>query len=310
MQEAGESIRLNPTPGYVVKTRILKSDSVQVGTKVFLNVCQDSQVPKPEQDFEPGIVFPLIVDNKWEIPIIVSREKEVKDKQGLTSYCYDCCINEMCFRWCTINSDLRSILNEWCIEAVELLYTVTLDRQYSTPKMLNKGPLSETVIRKDELTDQGFLKKLSELKQNESLGLLEELHQDPEEPADIEIFSNSSKPFKRPLIEEIDLKPTAQVTSSGPKPLSKPVPTEISYCVSFQKLAQNNPYSLIVSYESNLPYQFLQVDYQSPNLIISSKSDGYVFDTYTKRAELRIPLPHTPVSFKSFYLHSQTLVFC
>lgn len=321
MEKAGEAIKLDPTPGYVLKTRILRSASIQVGTKVFLNICQDPQVPKPQQDFEPGIVFPLIVDNKWEIPIIVSREKDVKDKQGQASYCYDCCINDLCLRWCTINADLRSILNEWCIEAVELLYDITLDRQYSTPKMLHKGPLSQTEIKKDELTDQGFQKKLSDLKQNEHLGLIEEL-KDGDTPmeeedsgnANIDIFNSSST--KKPLIEEIDEKSKPAITSSSLSSSTPPASdykeqvTEINYQVSFKKLETTDPYMLLVSCQSNLPYEFLRIYYEAPNLLLTSTSKSHVFDIHSHKQEVKIPLPHTPSNFKSFHVKNKTLIFC
>lgn len=305
MEEISESIKLNPKPGYVIKTRLLKSPSMQVGTKVFLNVCQDEQVPTPEQEFEPSIVFPLIVDNKWEIPIIVSREKVVKDKKGQESLCYDCCINDVCLRWCTINTDLKSILNEWCLEAVELLYSCVLDREYSIPKMLSKGELSETVIKKNELTDTGLQKTINDMKNNESLALIEELKDVPMEHSDqeeIDIFNRGPPSTKGPLIEELDDKPSIIPVKIDHKP------TEIKYSVSFQKV--KSPFSLLVVFDSNLKYEHLKLEYEPTQLIITSKSPSYVFDVTTNKPHLIIPLPHDSSTFKSFYINNQLLVFC
>lgn len=304
MEEVGESIKLNPKPGYVIKTRLLKSPSMQVGTKVFLNICQDTQVPTPEQEFEPNVVFPLIVDNKWEIPIIVSREKLVKDKKGQESLCYDCCINDLCFRWCTINPDLKSILNEWCLEAVELLYSCVLDREYSIPKMLNKGELSETIIKKNELTDTGLQKTINDMKNNDSLALLEQLKDVPMEdsdPENLDIF-NRGPSTKGPLIQEIEVKPhvkPAKVTYS---------PTEIKYTVRFQKV--KSPYSLLITFDSNVAYENLKLEYEPNQLIITSTSPSFVFDIATGKSHLTIPLPHDTRTFKSFYLNNQLLVYC
>lgn len=142
----------------------------RISTKVFINVCHDPEVPRPSVDFEPEMVFPLIIENQWEIPIIVSQEKESKDKKGFPSLVYDCCINSKCFQWCQVSKDLRSILIEWCIESVELLYSFTLEREFSLPKMLSKGELCNTEIAKDELSGARLKNRLEALQKNEPLG--------------------------------------------------------------------------------------------------------------------------------------------
>ncbi|CAI5756295.1 unnamed protein product [Candida verbasci] len=123
-----------PTPGFVVKTR--------TDCKVFINICHSPNVPKPE-DFNPETSFNLIIENKWQIPIVVSEEKSTFDKKGIPSLAYDCCINSECFKWIQSNQDLKQILIEWSIESIELTYKLQLDRSYSIPKMLSKGELSE-----------------------------------------------------------------------------------------------------------------------------------------------------------------------
>lgn len=202
-----DKIKLNPKPGFVIKTKILESrDSSQVFTKVFINICHDPQVPKPSIDFEPEIVFPMIIENQWEIPIVTSNVKKSKDKKGFPSLVYDCCINDECFRWCQISKDLKLILIEWCIESIELINSITLERDYNTPKMLSKGDLTRTELTKDELSNLGF-QKLNELQQNEALGVIEELklgddEKEEEDLPDLFNIGGDVEP-KKPLIEEI-----------------------------------------------------------------------------------------------------------
>ncbi|KAI5963931.1 hypothetical protein CANMA_003528 [Candida margitis] len=202
-----KKLKLDPKPGFVIKTKILESrNSSQVFTKVFINICHDPQVPKPSIAFEPEVVFPMIIDNQWEIPIVVSIVKDSKDKKGFPSLVYDCCINDECFRWCQISKDLKLILIEWCIESVEMVNSVTLEREYSIPKMLTKGELTQTELTQEELSDLGF-KKLHDLEQNETLGVIEELklegdNEEEENLPDLFNIGGEGAP-KKSLIEEI-----------------------------------------------------------------------------------------------------------
>lgn len=207
--EQADIVTLNPKEGFVVKTKIIDAtdyNKYNISTKVFINLCHDPLVPKPPQEFDPTVVFPLIINNQWEIPIITSREKESKDKKGQPSLVYDCCINSTCFRWCQINADLRSILIEWCIEAVEIMYSVVLEREYSIPKMLSKGELTKTEILKSEL--EGSLQNKMEHIADETMGLLEEMRENEENDVDLNEelpdIMNVGGGKKKSLIQEID----------------------------------------------------------------------------------------------------------
>ncbi|KAK6461338.1 pre-RNA processing PIH1/Nop17-domain-containing protein [Scheffersomyces coipomensis] len=204
--EQSEIVTLDPTPGFVIKVKVLESkDYSSVGRKVFINVCHDPLVPRPQIDFDPETVFPLIIDNKWEIPLIVSELKTVTDKKGVTSLAIDCCINPVCFQWCQVSEDLKTILVEWCIEAVEMSFSLTLDRDYTSPKMLSKGALSKTEIQKSELEESAFSKRLQELKNNEILGLLEEVEDNSDsELPELTNIGRDRPTSGKPLIEVLD----------------------------------------------------------------------------------------------------------
>lgn len=202
--EHSEPVQLRPKPGFVVKTKVLEGlGDHTFGKKVFINVCHDDQVPKPAGEFEVEAIFAKIVKNEWEIPIVVSLEKTAVDKKGVPSYVYDCCINSQCFLWIQLNNDLRLILIEWAIESVETMHDLVLEREYSIPKMLSKGELSETEITQDDLKN-GLQNRLRELRDNETAALVQQLM-----PDDVE--SSESLPDlmnigggKKALIEEIE----------------------------------------------------------------------------------------------------------
>ncbi|SGZ49638.1 CIC11C00000002275 [Sungouiella intermedia] len=199
------SIVVHPTPGFVVKTKIVEGKGDHLySTKVFINVCHDSKVPRPPTDFDPAVTFPMIVDNQWEIPVIVSLEKKSTDKKGVPSFVYDCCMNSECFQWVQINKDLKLIAVEWCIEAIELMHELVLEREYSVPKMLQKGELSNTEISSEEMTN-GLQKRIHDLKQNETLGLIQALEPlDSEEDTELPDLMNIGGSRLKPLIEEIE----------------------------------------------------------------------------------------------------------
>lgn len=203
LRETSDAISLVPKPGFVIKTLVI-SDGDKYATKVFINLCQDDNVPQPEP-FDPQTTFQKIIDNSWEIPLILSNEKSDTDKKGNPSLVYDCIINPGCFNWVVLNSHLKSIMIEWCLEAVELLYLVVLERKYVLPKLRYKGAVVPTVVPKNDIDDTGFQKKLVELKKNDVLGLIEQIKSDDEtdEQQELPDLLNIGG-IKKPLIQEID----------------------------------------------------------------------------------------------------------
>lgn len=314
------TISLDPKPGFVIKSRVLEAQNYlkhSSGTKVFINVCHDNQVPKPPQEFDPAIVFPLIIQNEWEIPIIVSEEKQTTDKKGIPSFVYDCCINLLCFQWCQVNSELRQILNEWCLEAVELLYEVTLDREYSIPKMLSKGELSQTKVESLEMSDSGFQKKLEQLKQNDTLGLIEELKpdepRDDEELPDLMNINREQKAGKKPLIQEIE-EMSIQPKRTGQKPeIPKLQVSTVTFAVSFQNLSDKK-YNLLVKLTTDSSVDLanqlaLSVDTETQQLVLQPTSDSHIALSNTSN-QLKVPVPTKRVCEpESFYVKLEQAIY-
>ncbi|KAF3990868.1 hypothetical protein FT663_01899 [Candidozyma haemuli var. vulneris] len=302
--EDPQTIVLDPTGGFVVKTRVVEgNDSHAFSTKVFINVCHDLQVPKPPGEFVPEEVFPLIVKNEWEIPLIVSPERRDKDKKGVPSIVYDCCINTECFSWVQVNNDLRLILIEWCIESVELMYGIVLDRTYSVPKMLSKGELSRTEVSEEELKG-GIQKKLQEIKQNEVLGLLEELEPEQKEEGELPDLMNIEGKKSRPLIEEIgsiSLDPKEEVKR---KQEEKPAPKKIEVVDSkpsmevsvSTKTLENGEF--LLSFHSPQLSSAVETELANGNFSLINKNPEVKLG---KDDRLEIPLPKGFSPYKVFF---------
>lgn len=204
--EHSPPIKLQPKPGFVVKTKVVEGLGLHsYGKKVFINICHDGQVPKPSGDYDLEEIFAKIVKNEWEIPIVVSLEKTESDKKGVPAFVYDCCINSDTFVWVQLNNDLRLILIEWAIESVETMHDLVLEREYTIPKMLCKGQLSETEITKNDLNGE-LQQKMGRLRENEVASLVEQLIPDDEESIDdgpLPDIMNIGR-TRKPLIKEIE----------------------------------------------------------------------------------------------------------
>ncbi|CAK9437651.1 uncharacterized protein LODBEIA_P20290 [Lodderomyces beijingensis] len=300
--DVNDKVTLHPKPGFVVKTKILEcKDASRVSTKVFINICHDEQVPKPSVEFEASVVFPMIMENQWEIPLVVSREKSTADKKGFPSLVYDCCINSQCFTWCQVSKDLRLILVEWCIESVELIYSVVLERDYSVPKMLSKGELTETEITRQELAEVG-MKKLQDMKRDETSNLVVDLRvmDEGEKEEEKEVGSEvtlsdllnraapTPKKKKKKLIDEIDSVPERVYQ---PKP-HKPGPTRINYEITFRKINKDYKMCIIIDTKPVDPAKF-EATYSSSRAVIVIKSldPQYIFP----QNELVVPISHEQV---------------
>lgn len=312
--EDPKTVTLDPLGGFVVKSRILEGNSTHsISTKVFINVCHDAQVPKPPGEFIPEEVFPKIVKNEWEIPLIVLPEKRDRDKKGIPSLVYDCCINTECFHWVQLNNDLKLILIEWCIESVELMYSIVLDRAYSTPKMLSKGELSKTEVSEEELQG-GLQKKLQELKQNEVLGLLEELEPEKIEETELPDLMNIDGKKAKPLIEELDTmslepKDTKRVlkTKSKPKKIQtisnepRVVPMEVE--VSSRKLPNGE---FLLQLRSPQLTESIETEYRGGTFTLTNKDPATKLGQSNK---LELPFPPGFDPYRIFLCKQDTTLY-
>ncbi|AJU19895.1 Pih1p [Saccharomyces cerevisiae YJM1418] len=235
----GSVSKIEPIADFVIKTKLLSAngpEKLQDGRKVFINVCHSPLVPKPEVDFNARIVFPLIIQNEWEIPIITSCYRMDHDKKGQECYVWDCCINSDCSRWICEDIQLREILVEWCLESCEIRDSVVLCRdRISFPKMKKKGAeLPALEVLNDELHQdyKAKMHKIIEEEAGDPMSILRGRNDDGDDNNDPDdgtlppLFPIENK-ISGAKIEEIDKNEIAHRNlKQAPAPAPAPAPHE------------------------------------------------------------------------------------
>lgn len=314
---AEDELVLNPKPSFVVKTKLETSTSTpkrERGTKVFLNICSDDNVPLPEVGYDPQVIYPLIMDNKWEIPIVTSDERSDRDKKGQMAYVYDCIINTKAMRWIQMDKELREILIEWSLESAELRSNITLSREsIATPKMISKGEVQKLTILKSELDVNRLNKEFERINQlqNEPQSILEAKNIEDEELLDeenkIDIFNvnrtEQDNSITKPLIQEI----TNMSIQSPPKVKKQATSTKpkLEYSTTMSKV-DTNGYKLKIEIksqnDSSLDYD-LSLDRDTNTLILKNLNPKF---STTKDFELPLPPISKSPSIKSFFVHDES----
>lgn len=224
-ESSSSVVNLKPIPDFVVKSKLISTEGrpshllkLKANTKTFINICHHDEVPKPDIEFTSSVVYPLIMNNQWEVPIVTSSVREDTDKKGAMCYVWDCCINTDCMGWISEDLQLREIVIEWCLESCELSDVVGISREHiAFPKMKKKGEAipaleihsseltnnyQENIAKAAEAEDDGpsnILRMKRNLLDDEPSGLLGSTDDDELPP-----LIPNNKQSGRPLIEEID----------------------------------------------------------------------------------------------------------
>ena len=150
---------LRPQPGHVVKARHAdsnykksdgKSDKPEVsktGGKVFINICWDPNVAKPESR--------QAVDGstgksgfRWSVPYCQSQPRQETDSKGVPCDVYDVIFHPEAGILASKDPRMKDLLNTTAIDAIEKAFEITIDRKnLKTPKLKYKGHFRPTVIR-------------------------------------------------------------------------------------------------------------------------------------------------------------------
>ena len=224
-ESSNSVVNLEPIPDFVVKSKLISTEGrpshllkLKANTKAFINICHHDEVPKPDIEFTSSVVYPLIMNNQWEVPIVTSSVREDTDKKGAMCYVWDCCINTDCMGWISDDLQLREIVIEWCLESCELSDVVGISREHiAFPKMKKKGEAipaleihlseltnnyQENIAKAAEAEDDGpsnILRMKRSLLDDEPSGLLGNADDDELPP-----LIPNNKQSGGPLIEEID----------------------------------------------------------------------------------------------------------
>ena len=148
---------LHPSPGYVLKTANLRNDE-----KVFVNVCAEENVGRPDSQQQgggngaKGAASSSSEERgvRWSIPFMQSDPRKDLDKGGRPCTVYDVLFHPDAIAMALDKDDteaprLKAMLTEISLDAVERSFGVKLGREnLKIPKMRAKGNFQRTVIRK------------------------------------------------------------------------------------------------------------------------------------------------------------------
>ena len=140
---------LHPDPGYVIKTTNLRNDE-----KVFVNVCSDPSVDKPQSKkaVSSGIGSAGAGGVEWSIPYSQSGQaRRENDRQGRPCSVYDVIFHPDALALANRSGRLKHLVTETALEAVEKAAPTLVKLEHHNlkfPKMKFKGAFQPTVIRK------------------------------------------------------------------------------------------------------------------------------------------------------------------
>ncbi|SCU88493.1 LAFA_0E13014g1_1 [Lachancea sp. 'fantastica'] len=295
-------LSVEPQAGFAIKTTVEGSShkELQYGVKYFINVCHASQVPTPDVPFDPSIVFPLIMANRWEIPIVTSAARQDVDKKGTMCYVSDCCVNTECLEWARRNPQLKEILVEWCLESCELRQEIELSRtKLAFPKLRCKGdsiPVLEVLSEdlnadpqksaldgdqdRSENDPQVFLDMRRDLMDNE-----EDLDSDGKLPP---LFPNAHTEGRKVLIEEIE--PSEMTLSKQKETSGKHTKQPLELDVRMGPPPSGHRANLRIQVRSELTsQQDYQISYDAQENTLNITTSPH-HHTYQPQ-KLQIPLP-------------------
>lgn len=132
---------LDPVAAYAIKTL-----DVADGSKTFINVCTDQQVPPPETLDASEIAMQVMKGKDWVVPIVVSSGRNNTDKAGQPCFVADCCMNPAVVMLGIEDPSVKVLTVETCIELVEDRFNKQLSRDYKFPRLKSKGELEKVEV--------------------------------------------------------------------------------------------------------------------------------------------------------------------
>ncbi|AOW00873.1 uncharacterized protein YALI1_A20149g [Yarrowia lipolytica] len=141
-------VTIHPTPVYAIKTRLATSaKGKQQGTKVFLNVCYDSNVPSPDTPFGPETLRNLEQGIDWHMPVVLGKERKDTDNKKQLCYVWDCVVSLSVLEASMSSIEVKSLLIETCMGLVEMNYGLVLSREFTLPNLTAKGTPAAIKLR-------------------------------------------------------------------------------------------------------------------------------------------------------------------
>ncbi|KAJ3118446.1 PIH1 domain-containing protein 1 [Phlyctochytrium bullatum] len=140
-----------PNPGFVFKTRLAEAKGEWgKGWKVFINVCHHEVIPPPPDASLEEIAKAAAEGNygDYKMPLSLAGPHVSKDKAGATCLVFEACMCPSSVHKAKHDLAFQGWIAELCFEWLEEKHKISLEREYTLPKMKAKGTLSTHVVRK------------------------------------------------------------------------------------------------------------------------------------------------------------------
>jgi hypothetical protein len=135
-------VTVQPTPGYVVKTEDMES-----GQKVFINVCCTDFVEKPHEKSLPDQGEEMGI----RVPLSVGTGEEDFDKQNTPCVTYDVVLNPASIVAGEDDPNFKHMVVQLCMGSISQKYKMALNPKYRLPKMKYKYEAGSSVTRLQRL---------------------------------------------------------------------------------------------------------------------------------------------------------------
>jgi hypothetical protein len=123
-------VTVQPTPGYVVKT-----EDMQSGQKIFINVCCSDFVEKPHEKSLPDKSDEMGI----RVPLSVGTGEEDFDKQNNPCVTYDVVLNPNSIIAGEEDPNFKHMVVQLAMGSIAQKYSLALNPKYRLPKLKYKG---------------------------------------------------------------------------------------------------------------------------------------------------------------------------
>lgn len=136
------------------KARVPSSLTIPQGTKVFVNIAWDSNVPPPPEGSEDVIQRAmkgeeefLDSDNPgWFVPVVVSEPRQDADKAGKPSVVFDSVFHSSLKSRALKDVEFKTFLEELAFQRIEAQSQLPLSRTVGRPNIRSKGKLNPRTV--------------------------------------------------------------------------------------------------------------------------------------------------------------------
>ncbi|KAK0216025.1 pre-RNA processing PIH1/Nop17-domain-containing protein [Armillaria fumosa] len=139
-------VTLTPQAGFCVK-------SSTNGTKVFINIAWDANVPAPPPASDDVIQRAMQgEDEGWYVPVVVSEPRSDVDKAGKPSLVIDCIYNKSLKSRVLRDPAWKTFLIELALQRIEVQSGLVLSRRIGAPNIASKGKLGPREVTVPDLS--------------------------------------------------------------------------------------------------------------------------------------------------------------